>query len=226
VRILIVEDDPRISNPLTEDLLNQNYSVDVAHDGKQALALSEQANYDLVLLDVMLPEIDGIEVCRSLRHRGYAGAVLMLTARMSKTDKVVGLDSGADDYLVKPFDVDELNARIRALLRRGNNIGQLVVRCGKLAADLRLCTTKYNSISLALTPTEHRILIHLMRHPDCVFSKNQLIETAWVDAEAPTEATVKAHIKALRNKLQKAGAPWDIIQTVYGFGYRLNAGHS
>ncbi len=221
MKILIVEDDSRISTPIAEDLRNQHYVVDLVENGTAALSASEDTEYDLILLDLMLPQVDGIDVCRRLRACGYKGYVLMLTARATKQDKVIGLDSGADDYLVKPFDIDELNARIRALLRRGKNVDGATLTVGDLSVDLRSCTVRFHKNDLAITPTEYRLLVHFLRNPKRVFTKNQLIEQLWDSSDVPTNAVIKAHIKGLRQKLEAAGAGSDVIETVYGFGYRL-----
>lgn len=223
MKILIVEDDDRIAVPIKEDLQNQHYLVDIAKDGECGLALSTASRYDLVLLDVMLPKLDGIELCQRLRQSGYTGPILMLTARASKADKIHGLDSGADDYLVKPFDIDELNAHIRALLRRGSETQASKLEHGPLVMDLTACSVSFENRPVELTPTEYRILMLFLRNPERIFNRVELFEKLWLLHETPTDAVVKAHIKGLRNKLQTAGAPRDIIETVHGFGYRLRA---
>ena len=222
MKILIVEDDKRIARPIAEDFGHQHYIVDLVEDGREALSITELAEYDLVLLDVMLPGVDGIEVCRTMRARGYQGCVMMLTARSAKEDKILGLDSGADDYIVKPFDLDELNARVRALLRRANAHARSELVFDELSVDLRACTVRYRHCDVSLSPTEYRLLVQFMRHPGQVFTKHQLIEKLWAQTEAPTDAVIKAHIKGLRKKLEQAGAPRNLVETVYGFGYRLN----
>jgi DNA-binding response OmpR family regulator len=138
-KILLVEDDDRIAIPLREDLENQSYLVDRAIDGEVGLQLASQGDYDLILLDLMLPKLDGFSLCQRLRSAAYKGAILMLTARDSKYDKIQGLDSGADDYLVKPFDIDELAARLRALLRRNREEALPRLSCGALVVDTAAC---------------------------------------------------------------------------------------
>lgn len=222
-KILIAEDDKRISAPVAEDLLNQNYLVDIAGDGLTALRMTEQVEYDLLLLDIMLPKMDGIELCRTLRSRGFAGHVLMITARSTKEDKIYGLDSGADDYLTKPFDIDELTARVRARVRRNKHTDVSELSVGALKADLRACTISFKGNQIYLTATEYRLLVNFMRNPRRTFSKNQLVDALWLDDDLPSESVIKAHIRAIRQKLEAAGCNKNLVETVYGFGYRLNS---
>ncbi|MEO1132391.1 MAG: response regulator transcription factor [Cyanobacteria bacterium J06639_1] len=222
MKLLVVEDDERIAEALAEDLADQHYAVDVANDGKEGWDLVEAFPYDLVVLDVMLPGLDGIEFCRRLRSRGVGTPVLMLTARDTTGDKVVGLDAGADDYMVKPFELQELSARIRALLRRGATTQPPVLEWGGVSLDPNLCEVHYQDAPLQLTPKEYQLLELFLRHSRRVFSRSDILEHLWPYAELPEEETVKAHIKGLRHKLRSAGAPADFIETVYGLGYRLN----
>jgi DNA-binding response OmpR family regulator len=224
MRILVVEDDLRIIKPLKEDLEHQKYVVDLALDGEAAWDLCCYEQYDLILLDWMLPRLDGVTLCQRLRQSGFVGTILMLTARGEKPDKLMGLDSGADDYVVKPFDIEELGARIRAHLRRINPTSsspsaQLSV--GDLTADLRSCSIQYMEKKVNLTPTEYRILITFLKNPGQTFSARDLIDKLWHFEEAPTESVIKCHIKGLRSKLSKAGCAKNTVETVFGFGYRL-----
>ncbi|NEN99185.1 MAG: response regulator transcription factor [Moorea sp. SIO3I7] len=221
MRILLVEDDERITDALAEDLTDQHYVVDVANDGQEGRELVESFSYDLILLDVMLPKIDGISLCRKLRSQGDLTPILMLTARDTISDKIVGLDAGADDYLVKPFDLGELSARIRALLRRGNTTLPPVLEWDSLRLDPSTCEVFYKDRLLSLSPKEYALLEFFLRHPRRVFSRAQILENLWSFERLPEEATVKAHIRGLRQKLDAAGAPSDLIETVYGLGYRL-----
>lgn len=221
MRILLVEDDERITDALAEDLTDQHYVVDVANDGQVGRELVESFSYDLILLDVMLPKIDGITLCRKLRSQGDLTPILMLTARDTISDKIVGLDAGADDYLVKPFDLGELSARIRALLRRGNTTLPPVLEWDSLRLDPSTCEVFYEDCLLSLSPKEYALLEFFLRHPRRVFSRAQILENLWSFERLPEEATVKAHIRGLRQKLDAAGAPSDLIETVYGLGYRL-----
>ncbi len=221
MKILLVEDDERIADALSEELTDQNYAVEVAHDGQAGLELVEAFTYDLILLDIMLPKLDGISLCRRLRSKGFCTPILMLTGRDTVTDKVLGLDAGADDYLVKPFNLEELSARIRALLRRESSTLPPVLEWGDLRLDPSTCEVSYKQQPLALSPKEYRLLEFFLRHDRRVFSRAQILEHLWPFEELPEEATVKAHIRSLRQKLQSAGVPPDLIETVYGLGYRL-----
>lgn len=222
VKVLIVEDDIRIAKPLAEDLQNQHMVVSHAGDGETAWQMHLSDSYDLILLDLMLPKISGIDLCRKMRSNGYSGSILMLTARGEKDDKILGLDSGADDYIVKPFDIDELGARIRALLRRGTS-SQSVYTFAALTVDTRACTVSYEDSPVDLTPTEYRLLMHFLRNPNRIFSKQDLVDRLWSLGAAPGDAVVKTHMNGLRQKLAAAGCQVEVIQTVYGFGYKLNA---
>lgn len=221
MKVLIVEDDIAIAKPLKEDLEHQQLVVDIADDGETAWQMQQEGQYDLVLVDWMLPKLDGIELCRRMRESGYTGGILILTAKGEKDDRIYGLDAGADDYIVKPFDVDELGARVRALLRRGKNL-KTSWTMGKLTVDARACVVMYGDNKVELTPTEYRLIMHFLRSPDVTFNKRDLLESLWPTNESPTEAVIKTHIKGLRHKLTAAGAKHDLIRTVYGFGYRLN----
>lgn len=224
MKILIIEDDERIALPLKEDLEHQNYVVELAHDGQTGLNLSTTHEYDVILLDLMLPGMDGMTVCRKLRQAGCKSAVLMITALERSTNMIMGLDSGADDYLVKPFNVDELAARIRAVLRRGKESRLPVLTFGDLALDPGACTTSFKGTTIDLTPTEYRLLAHFLNNPHRVYSKQELIERLWSgEDEISNDAVIKTHIKGLRSKLDAVGAPRDIVETVYGIGYRLKA---
>lgn len=221
MRLLLVEDDQRIAAALAEDLSDQHYTVDVVYDGQTGWDYIQAAQYDLILLDVMLPEIDGITLCRQLRQQGQQTPILMLTARDTVGDRVLGLDAGADDYLVKPFDLQELAARVRALLRRGDTTTPPILSWGDLQLDPSTCEVSYAQQPLDLSPKEYSLLEFFLRHQRRVFSRAQLLEQLWSFEAMPDEATIKAHIRGLRQKLDGAGAPKDLIETVYGLGYRL-----
>lgn len=221
MKLLLVEDDERVTEALVEYLSDQNYLVDVAHDGEEGWELAQNYNYDLMILDVMLPKLDGVTVCRKLRQQGYGMPILMLTARDTNTDKIAGLDAGADDYVVKPFDLEVLSARIRALLRRSVPSLPPTLTWGELTLDSNVCEVTYQQQLIALTPKEYRLLELFLRNGRQVFSRSTILELLWSWEELPTEATVKTHIKSLRSKLKAAGAPSDLIETVHGLGYRL-----
>ncbi|MBW4519931.1 MAG: response regulator [Scytolyngbya sp. HA4215-MV1] len=221
MRILVVEDDELTAKALTTVLLQQNYAVDVAVDGWIAWELVESFVFDLILLDVMIPKLDGIALCRKLRSRGYQMPILLLTGRDSGHDKALGLDAGADDYVVKPFDPEELVARIRALLRRGPAVSQVVLEWGNLRLDPSACEAIYGEKLLSLTPKEYALMELFLRNNRRVFSCGVILEQIWSFDEMPGEEAVRTHIKGLRQKLKAVGAPADLIETVYGIGYRL-----
>ncbi|MBW4564095.1 MAG: response regulator [Mojavia pulchra JT2-VF2] len=221
MKILVVEDDELLADVLTEILANQNYAVEVARDGNAAQDLIETYDYDLILLDVMLPKLDGISLCRHIRSRGLKMPVLLLTGRDSSHEKAIGLDAGADDYVVKPFDEEELVARVRALLRRGGTTSQPVLEWGKLRLDPSSCEVTYAKNLLSLTPKEYALLELFLRNNRRVFSCGMILEHLWSYEDTPGEEAVRTHIKGLRMKLRNVGAPNDLIETVYGIGYRL-----
>jgi len=221
MKILLVEDDQRIANALAEALTDQHYVVDIATDGQLGWEFVEAFAYDLMMLDLMLPKLDGISFCRQLRKRGYFVPILMLTAKDTSTDKVVGLDAGADDYVVKPFDLQELMARVRALLRRKNSPLPPVLEWERLRLDPSICNVTYQEQLLHLTPKEYQILELFLRNSHQAFSRSEILDNLWSFTEPPGEETVKVHIRSLRQKLRLAGATADFIETVYGLGYRL-----
>ncbi|ARV63029.1 transcriptional regulator [Nostocales cyanobacterium HT-58-2] len=221
MRILVIEDDELIANPLVQLLTDQHYAVDVACDGEVGWELAEALPYDLVVLDVMLPKLDGISLCQRLRSHGIQSPIILLTAQDSSTNKVAGLDAGADDYLTKPFDFQELLARIRALLRRGSSALPPLLEWENLRLDPSICQVTYDSQQLHLTRKEYGLLELFLRNPHRIFSCSAIIDHLWSFEETPGEDTVRTHLKGLRMKLRKAGLTNDAIETVYGIGYRL-----
>ena len=222
MKILIVEDDDLIAKALTTVLTNHNYAVEVASDGEAGWDLIELYAYDLILLDLLLPKLDGISLCQRVRSKGYQVPILLLTGRDSSHDKAIGLDAGADDYLVKPFDPEELVARVRALLRRGTVTSAPVLEWGKLRLDPASCEVTHADQPLSLTPKEYALLELFLRNPQRVFSCGMILEHLWAFEELPGEEAVRTHIKGLRQKLKPVGEK-DLIETVYGVGYRLRA---
>jgi DNA-binding response OmpR family regulator len=222
VKILLVEDDSAI-RVLIEKALRPHHTVAVAEDGRSALALVEQTDYDLLLLDIEIPELDGISVCKRLRNEGCQVPILLLTAKDQVSDRVLGLDAGADDYMVKPFHIPELLARIRALLRRGRTAATSVVIWGNLHLDCLTNEIRYEDQPLRLTPKEHGILELMLLNPQRIFSRSAMLDRLWELGEPPTESAISSHIKAIRQKLKAAGAHQDLIETMYGLGYRLRA---
>ena len=223
MKILLVEDDSRIAKPLAEDLRCQHHVVDLAVDGLQAWNHAQAAAYDLILLDLMLPRLDGITLCKRLRVSGCRALILMLTARDTTTDKVIGLDAGADDYLVKPFELEELSARIRALSRRGAVAPQAVLQHGPIQLDLNAHLVTYAGAELSLTPKEYMLLECFLKAPAQVFTRAALLDRLWEFDQAAGEETIKTHITNLRRKLKVAGCEAELIETIYGIGYRLTA---
>lgn len=221
MRILLIEDDQWIAKTLESVLGNHHYVVDVATDGQMGWELVQSFDYDLIMLDVVLPKMDGIQLCQQLRSHNYQTPVLLLTGQGSSTDRVMGLDAGADDYVVKPFDLSELLARIRVLLRRKNLTILSVLEHGKLRLDSTTCEVTYSDRILHLTPKEFRLLELFLRNKHHVLSRSAIIDRLWSFEEVPNEDTVTAHVKGLRQKLKAAGAPSDFIETIYGLGYRL-----
>jgi len=221
MRMLLVEDDMPLAEALAEALIDQRYVVDVVNDGEAAWQQVKALAYDLILLDMMLPKLDGVGLCQRLRSHGYGIPILMLTARDTTTDKVTGLDAGADDYVVKPIDLQELFARIRALLRRGNSPSSPILEWGSLHLDPSTYEVTYDQQSLHLTPKEYNLLELLLRNGRRVLSRSVIIEHLWSLEDPPEEDTVKAHIKSLRQKFKAVGAPNDLIETVHSVGYRL-----
>lgn len=221
MRILLVEDDSHLSASIAEALTAMRYTVDVAGDGETAWQQMTLLPYDLTLMDLTLPRLDGLTLCQRMRSRGVESPVLMLTARDTSQDKVAGLDAGADVYMVKPFDLAELIAQIRALLRRGRTARPSTVRWEQLRLNPTTYEANYRDTLLRLTPKEFAILELLVRHGRRVLSRPFILDSIWQMDDPPGEETVKAHLKSLRQKLRKAGAPRNFIETVHGLGYRL-----
>lgn len=223
MKILLVEDDEPTANALVAALTDDRHIVNIATDGHMGMMLAETYDYDLILLDVLIPKLDGISICRRLRSQGLQMPILLITAKDSQTDKIVGLDAGADDYVVKPFDLEELRARIRALLRRGSVPFATVLTWENLRLDPNASDVTYNEEIIPLTPKEYGILELLLRNPHRVFSRSAIIDRLWAMEDSPAESAVTTHIKDLRQKLKAGGMTTDLIETVYGLGYRLKA---
>lgn len=221
MKMLLIEDDERIADSLAEALTDQHYVVDVAPDGQVGWEFMKAFTYDMILLDLLLPKLDGLSLCRQLRSQGHLAPVLMLTARDATSDQVAGLDAGADDYVIKPYKLQELLARIRALLRRGNSALLPNLEWGGLHLNPNAHEATYRNSSLLLTPKEYRLLELFLRRGFHLLTRGAILENLWPFEEPPEEDSIKAHIKRLRQKLKAAGAPNDFIETVYGLGYRL-----
>ena len=223
MKILLVEDDEPLAEMLTKALKSQHYLVDLATDGQAGWELVEAFEYDLILLDLMLPKLDGISFCKKLRQEGDRTPILLMTGEDSSTHKIIGLDAGADDYIVKPFDVQELLAQIRAVLRRGSSTAMPILEWGDLRLEPSKCEVTYSGQLIRLAAKEYALIELFLRHNQRIFSQSALLDHLWSFDEPPSENTVRAHIKSLRQKLKKAGAPVDFIETVYGLGYRLKS---
>ncbi len=221
MRILLVEDDKRIARPLAEDLRHQHHVIDIASDGIEGWEYSQSTDYDLILLDLMLPLLDGITLCKRLRAAKSKAFILMLTARDTTTDKVIGLDAGADDYLVKPFELEELAARIRALSRRSQEVRQPVLIYGDLQLDPSTRHVTYEGKTLSLTSKEYMLLECFLINKNQVLARSTLLDKLWEFDKLSGEETIKTHITNLRRKLKAAGSSENFIETVYGIGYRL-----
>ncbi len=221
MKILLVEDDEFVAEAIVAVLNNQNYVVEVAPDGETAWILVESYYYDLILSDVILPKLDGISLCRKIRLHGLQMPIMLLTGCDSSHEKAIGLDAGADDYLVKPFDQEELIARVRSLLRRGVIPSQPVLEWGNLRLDPASCEVSYAEQPLSLTKKEYALLELFLRNTHRVFSCGMILDHLWSYDDTPGEEAVRTHIKGLRMKLRSVGAPGNLVETVYGIGYRL-----
>jgi DNA-binding response OmpR family regulator len=222
-KILVVDDEPSITNLLEYNLRRSGYEVLVAHDGRAALRLAEAGQPDLVILDLMLPGLDGLAVCRELRREG-AIPIIMLTARDEEVDRVVGLELGADDYVTKPFSVRELMARVKAVLRRTASEKSGVpasLYVGALEIDVLAREARFAGSPLPLTRLEFDLLETLARHPGQALSREQLLDQAWGYDYYGDARAVDSAIKRLRARLRDAGGAPDVIASVRGIGYRL-----
>jgi len=223
MRVLVVEDEPDLADAVARGLRREGYAVDVAYDGDEALDKASVNAYDVICLDLNLPAVDGIEVVRRIRadqERQPPPRVLMLTARDGTADRVVGLDEGADDYLVKPFEFDELTARLRALLRRDAGRSGALLRAGDIELDAARHEARRAGRPLALTPKEFALLRYFMSRAGQVLSQEDLLEHVWDENADPFTNTVRVTVMTLRRKLADAGGDQP-IETVVGRGYRL-----
>lgn len=223
MRILLVEDDTYFADGIASGLRKQGYAVDVSYDGQSGYELARINDYDLLILDLNLPDLPGQEICRRLRDEGSPIRVLMLTALGEPAQRVAGLDMGADDYLPKPFVWEELLARIRALMRRDKPISSVVLRCGDLVLDTITRTVHLDGRPLKLTSKEFSILEHLLRHPEKVVTSEELLEHVWDGSVNVFSNTVRVHMTALRRKLSDSAEQPRYIETVQGQGYRIFA---
>lgn len=222
MRVLVVEDEPKMAQLLRRGLIEEGYAVDVASDGASGYDAAVGRDYDAVVLDVMLPGVSGFEVCTNWRRQQIWVPVLMLTARGAVADRVAGLDRGADDYLTKPFHLDELFARLRSLIRRGPTPRPTVLTVGGLRADPASRRCWRGEVEIALTAKEFVLLEQLMRRPGAVLTRELLLEHCWDFAYESRSNVVDVHIRALRDKIDRPFAV-RTIETVRGMGYRLRS---
>jgi len=218
VRILVVEDDQPLVRILKKSIESNGHSVESALDGEAGLALARDGAFDAIVLDLQLPKLTGIDLCRTLRSEGNGTPILMLTARSGVPDRITGLDAGADDYLVKPFSLAELGARLRALGRRARPEPE-VIEAGELRLDTGAREVWVNGQDVGLTGTEFALLEYLMRNPGQVLSREQLREEVWGEAFEPASNVVDIYVHYVRRKLARAGISKDPIRTVRGLGY-------
>jgi DNA-binding response OmpR family regulator len=221
-RILIVEDEPDIVLALEEDFRRQGYETSVAADGVQGFALGKEQRWDLIVLDVMLPKMDGFDVCSQLRKAGVDTPIILLTARSQEAEKELGLDSGADDYVTKPFSLRELRARVRAQLRRSATVTDRVVRFGECEVDFDRAELRRAGRPIDITPQELRLLQVFLRNRGRVLSREQLIDAAWDHGMAITDRAVDTHVFNLRKKIETSPAEPKLLLGVRGLGYRFS----
>ncbi|MDX2232155.1 MAG: two-component system response regulator RppA [Leptolyngbyaceae cyanobacterium bins.349] len=222
MRILLVDDETEMVDPLSRILSREGYTVDVAYDGDRGSQLATQQPYDLLILDWMLPQRSGLEICQQVRSQGNSTPVLFLTAKDTIDDRVQGLDAGADDYLVKPFELRELLARVRALLRRPTILEPVAKRLsvGDLELDAANQLAYRAGREIELSEKESQLLEYLMRHPNQVVTHEQIHQHLWGEASQPTSNALAAQIRLLRRKIERTGES-PLISTVYGKGYRF-----
>jgi DNA-binding response OmpR family regulator len=220
MRILVTEDEKDLADALAKGLERQGYAVDVAYDGEESLRLAEVNDYDLLILDLNLPKVDGMEVCRRLRDSGSSIGILMLTARSGFDSRVDGLDTGADDYLVKPFHFPELLARVRSILRREGEHRKPILRTGDLVLDPNTFRASVKDTQITLTAKEFGILEYLMRNAGRAVSQEELLEHVWSEDANLFTQSIKVHINNLRKKLHAAGGE-GLISTIKGKGYLI-----
>jgi two-component system copper resistance phosphate regulon response regulator CusR len=220
MRVLLAEDDPRLGEMLARGLREKAYAVDWVQDGDRAVYLAAVNEYDAAIVDVMMPRRDGLSVCRAVRARGLSFPILVLTARDAVADKVAGLDAGGDDYLTKPFDFEELLARLRALLRRAPRLLPSTITVADLVVDTRAQAARRGARPLPLTPKEYALLEYLARNAGRVVSRADLTAHVWDDNHDPLSNAIEVHVNRLRKKVDPAGAA-PLIHTRRGAGYLL-----
>jgi len=232
-KVLIVEDDPDIADLIRVNIQELGIETEHLADGQAALDKALAEDFTLLMLDVMLPNVSGLDICRKVREAKPEQAILMLTAKISETDRVLGLELGADDYMTKPFSVRELQARVRSQLRKAHILQQKnqtqqkqeqqILKLGRLTIDQDTHEARLTDNPLDLTATEFDLLYYFARHPNQVFSRSQLLEAVWGYHHSGYEHTVNSHINRLRAKVESDATNPQIVQTVWGVGYKLNS---
>jgi DNA-binding response OmpR family regulator len=220
-KILIVEDDMQVATTVKDWLLFEKYLVEHVETGVDALDMMRAYEFDLIILDLALPKMDGIEVCKQYRNVGGRAPILMLTGKDTVTEKEIGFDAGGDDYLTKPFHLKELSARVRALLRRPANLTADTLKAGNIVLDRVKHTVTKDGETVHLARMEFTFLEFLMRHPNQVFSTDKLLERIWTSDSDKSTETIRSTVKKLRNKIDTDGIP-SIIQNIHGVGYKLS----
>jgi two-component system, OmpR family, response regulator len=221
MKILVIEDEHKIANSVKKGLEHERYVVDVAYDGVQGFDLAVGEEYDLIVLDRLLPGMDGIELCKKVRERNIHTPILLLTARGQIMDKVAGLDAGADDYMVKPFAFAELFARVRALIRRPKKATGSVLKVDNLTLNTTTYEVERNNVPIKLSSKEFALLEYLMRHQDKVITKDQIMNHVWSYDADVLPNSVEVYIKHLRDKIDVPFKNSPLIHTVRGFGYKI-----
>lgn len=219
MQILVIEDEGKIANILRKGLLEEYYSVDIARDGEEALNKVNVNTYDFIIIDLMIPKVDGLTVCKKIRVKNTTIPILILTAKADVNDKIAGLDAGADDYVTKPFSFAEISARIRALLRRGNKADPVILTLSDVALNPAAKTVIRENQNISLTAREYALLEYFMRNPNIILSKTQLLEHVWDYQYEGLSNIVETYIKYLRKKLRVSSHSKQLIQTVRGLGY-------
>lgn len=222
MKILVVEDEHLIATSIKKGLEQEHYVVDLAFDGEEGLDLAASGDYDLILLDLMLPKMDGLQICRQLRKDEIHTPILMLTAKSQLEDKITGLDSGADDYLTKPFAFEELLARVRALVRRPQNTATTeILKVGDLSLNISTYEVLRAGKNISLSSKEYSLLECLIRHSNQILSKDQLIQHVWSYESDILPNTVEVYIRNLRQKIDQNHSQ-KLIKTIRGFGYKIS----
>ncbi len=226
--ILIIEDNKELAHLLELHLRDLGFTVDTVFDGVSGIAKAEAGSYDLIILDLMLPGLDGLEICRRLRSKASYAPILMLTSKSSELDRVLGLELGADDYVTKPFSIKELMARVKAIFRRMENIKQQdeaelseIIRTGDMVIDTAKRSVLLNDRAVDVTTKEFDLLLHFARNPGHVYSRSQLLDKVWGYGHEGYEHTVNSHINRLRSKIEKDPAQPRYVLTVWGVGYKF-----